>query len=84
MSVLKNKSIDIPVSLIDTLFVNFKNIEFTFFSILTFAKSDEIDEWKQALNSLLNDNAFILVREGTLSDIYRLNDSHSAIKRLII
>lgn len=74
----------IPVGLIDVLYTYFKNKDFTFFSIMTYAKQNEINEWKQALNYLLQDNAFVITRTGMLSDRYKFNNNHPVIKRFIL
>ncbi|CQQ96430.1 Uncharacterised protein [Yersinia enterocolitica] len=80
---MQNK-ITIPLSLIDILYTVFKNKDFTFFSVMTFAKSYEVEEWKEALNFLLKDNAFIITKTGNLSNRYKFNDNHPFIKRFII
>lgn len=74
----------IPVGLIDVLYTHFKNNDFTFFSIMTYAKQHEINEWKQALNYLQQDNAFVVTKKGMLSDRYKFNNDHPVIKRFIL
>ncbi|HHA2249940.1 TPA: hypothetical protein ACOEHG_004882 [Enterobacter ludwigii] len=60
----------IPTSLQITLEQHFSDKSFTLFSVMTFAKVAEIDEWKSALSTMINTGAMICVASRILGDMF--------------
>lgn len=60
----------IPTSLQTTLEQHFRDKSFTLFSVMTFAPTAEIDEWKVALGDMTKAGALIRVASRTLGDLF--------------
>lgn len=74
-----SENIPIPVTLLDTLEHHFEGQRFTLFSILTHAKSDQLDEWLSALKVMFANGTLECVCHGKFGDLFMLSRQGGAV-----